>query len=140
MAYENFIGFRFDEQHRVKRHKEKWKKVVTKFPLNEQGVTKEFINNYWSNKKYNLEIPSILGNCTLCFMKGKDAIIAILHYYPELADQWIKDEEESKKYFGHTYLKGITIQELKNIAQNPTIKRHYDLDKLEPAFNCACTA
>jgi len=139
MEYENIIGFRADEPLRVSRHKENWKKVTTNFLLYNDGTDKQIVNNYWKNKPYTLEIPSILGNCTLCFMKGKNAVSAILREYPELADPWIKDEDESKKYFGHTYFKGITISQLRDIAQNNLFK-DYDLNEISPAFNCACTA
>lgn len=135
--YENLIGFRLDEPKRVKSHKEKFKKVVTKFPLYEGKVTKDQINTYWSKKPYNLEIPHILGNCTLCFMKGKNAITSILATYPELADEWIEDEERNMKP-GHTYLPGVTIRALRDLAQNNLFK-NYDLEKASPAFDCACT-
>ena len=80
--FNNFIGFRADEPLRIKRRVQKYKKVHDKFPLYYDGITKPIINEYWANKPYNLEIPSILGNCTLCFMKGKNAIINILASYP----------------------------------------------------------
>jgi hypothetical protein len=138
MQYENFIGFRYDEPLRVKRRKQQWKKVYDKFPLYHNKITKEQINEYWSKKNYNLEIPSILGNCTLCFMKGTNAIISILSVYPELADIWINDENEAKKTNGHTYFQNVTIEQLKKIAQNNLFK-DYDLNNIKPAFNCACT-
>lgn len=136
MKYENLIGFRADEQRRVIRHKENWQQVKTLFPLYTSGITKETINEYWKNKSYTLEIPSILGNCTLCFMKGKDAIIKILSQHPELADPWIADEDASKKYFGHTYFPGITISELLELSK----LKQYDLTDSKPAFDCACTS
>ena len=101
------------------------------------------INDYWSKKPYNLEIPSILGNCDLCFMKGKNAIIAILREYPELADKWIADEEEAQKngkFGGHTYFPDVTYKTLKNIAQNNLFKNSTDLSEIAPAFDCACTS
>ena len=139
MEYVNIIGFRADEQERVKKTKQRWKKVITWFPLYEDGITKEFINDFWSKKNYNLEIPSILGNCTLCFMKGKNAIISILREFPELANIWIEDEKISATHFGHTYFSNVTIEELKNIAQNNLFK-DYKLEDINPAFNCACTS
>ena len=137
--YNNLIGFRYDEPNRVKRHIEKYKKVKTIFPLYEKKITKEYVNNFWSKKPYNLEIPPILGNCTLCFMKGKNAILSILTSFPELAEPWIKDEEASEKFFGHTYLPGIKIKTLKSIAENNLFK-NYDLDNIKPAYDCACTS
>jgi len=139
--FENFIGFRSDEPLRIKRRVQKFVNVIDKFPLYEDGINKAMINQYFEKKPYNLEIPSILGNCTLCFMKGKNAIIAILSIYPELADEWIKDENESQKhgkYGGHTYFHNTTIEQLKNIAQNNLFKE-IDLKEIIPALNCACT-
>lgn len=135
--YENLIGFRADEPKRVLGHKEKLKCVTTKFPLYEMGISKGYINGYWSQKPYTLEIPAILGNCTLCFMKGKNAIMAILREHPELADEWIADEEKNMKK-GHTYLPDISMRQLRDLAQNNLFK-DYGLDHVTPAFDCACT-
>jgi hypothetical protein len=143
--YDNLIGFRYDEPQRVKRHFERLKSVKTIFPLYEKQIDKQIINDYWSKKSYNLEIPSILGNCTLCFMKGKNAIINILTVYPELADEWIKDEEEALKNEAHgtnsgrRYFSDVSIKQLKNIAQNNLFK-DTDLSLITPAFDCACTS
>lgn len=133
--YENLVGFRFDEPLRVKRRKQMWKQVIDKFPLYDKGITKQMINDYWNQKNYTLEIPSILGNCDLCFMKGKNAIISILSVYPELADKWIADEEKMKPY---QYFQNTSIKQLKQIAQNNLFK-DYDLNEIKPAFDCACT-
>ena len=137
MNYENLIGFRYDEPLRMKRRKKTWKGVTDRFPLYDKKINKSQINEYWSKKSYNLEIPSILGNCTLCFMKGKNAIISILASYPKLADEWIKDEQMNKK--GFTYFNGITMQQLKELSQNNLFK-DYDLNEIKPAFDCACTS
>ena len=139
--FNNFIGFRADEPLRVNRWVKRFVNVIDKFPLYDDGITKPIINEYWENKPYNLEIPSILGNCTLCFMKGKNAIINILATYPELAEPWINDEEISQqhgKYGGHTYFPNVTIKQLLSIAQNNLFK-DIDLNEVTPAFNCACT-
>lgn len=136
--FENLIGFRKDEVDRVLRHKERYVKVKTRFPLYEAGITRQQVDAYWANKPYRLEIPRILGNCTLCFLKGKAAISAILREYPHFADPWIRDEEEAAKTFGHTYLEGVTIKQLRDQAQNNLFKG-YNLDEVTPAFTCLCT-
>jgi hypothetical protein len=136
--YENLVGFRYDEPQRVSRRKQHWKTVTDIFPLYDKKITKEDINQYWKGKNYTLEIPAILGNCTLCFMKGTNAIISILREYPELADEWIKDEEQVKQFGNYTYFKDISMQQLKAIAQNNLFK-NYDLNEIKPAFDCACT-
>jgi len=142
LRFENFIGFRADEPLRVKRRVQKYKKVIDRFPLYDKGITKDMINDYWSKKPYTLEIPSILGNCDLCFMKGKNAIINILSSFPELADKWIADEDEAQKhgaFGGHTYFPDITYRQLRDLAQNNLFKNQ-DLESIKPAFDCACTA
>lgn len=140
MAYSNLLGFRADEPQRVIKNKKRWQQVKQEFPLFEKGITKEHVNQYWLNKHYSLEIPFILGNCTLCFMKGKNNIINILRHDPKLADQWIEDERKSALKNGHTYLKGITIEQCLKIAQMPDLFSEVNLEDLSPAFDCSCNA
>jgi hypothetical protein len=132
---ENFIGFRADEQRRVLKSKPRWVNYKQKFPLYDNGITNADINEYWRNKPYTLEIPRILGNCDLCFMKGKNAIISILIQYPELADKWINDEKRN----GGTYFNGVSYEQLRRIAQNNLFK-DYNLNVVQPAFDCSCHA
>lgn len=135
--YENLVGFRADEPLRVKRRKQHWKKVTDRFPLYESGITKEKINEYWSQKPYTLEIPSILGNCTLCFMKGKNAIMSILKTHPELAKDWIEDEKLNVS--GFQYFKDMSIEQMLNLSKH-NLFGEMDLDEMKPAFDCACTS
>jgi 3'-phosphoadenosine 5'-phosphosulfate sulfotransferase (PAPS reductase)/FAD synthetase len=113
-TFNSYIGFRADEERRVKGYKQFHKKVIPKFPLYDMGISKADVNQYWISKDYSLEIPSILGNCDLCFLKGKSSIITILQHYPELADKWIADEKE----IGATYFKDISYQSLLDISKN----------------------
>lgn len=139
-TFENFIGFRADEPKRIK-DKVHFKNVFNKYPLFEDGTTKPMILEYFKTKPYDLEIPHILGNCTLCFMKGKNAVMAILREFPELADPWIDDENKAMvngKFGGHTYFENVTIEQLRDIAQNNLFK-DFNLNEIQPAFNCACT-
>lgn len=139
--FENYIGFRSDEKSRVDEYDTfKYKKVFPKFPLFEQGINKPMVEQYWLTKPYTLEIPSILGNCDLCFLKGKDNIIKILQVYPELAEKWIKDEElefPDRRSKGRSFIKGVTYRQLLEIAK--TQKSLFDLEEALPAYNCSCT-
>lgn len=140
MKFEQYIGFRFDEPNRIKKFKPNYVKCVAFFPLYERGITKEMVNQYWLTKPYTLEIPSILGNCDLCFLKGKNVIIRILQMYPELAEKWIKDEEQMLAKTGKkniTYFPDMTYRQLLNIAQSQ--KTLFEIDNLLPAYNCSCT-
>jgi len=135
--FDNYIGFRHDEPQRVYNRKQHYKNVIDKFPLFDEKINRAMIDDYFKTKPYNLEIPRILGNCTLCFMKGKNAIINILKYDPSLAAPFIEDEEQNEK--GRTYFKGVTIRQLLEISQTPDLFS-IDINKIEPAFNCACTS
>jgi hypothetical protein len=140
MRFEQYIGFRFDEPNRVKNYKNTYAKVVTKFPLYDRGITKEMVNQYWLTKPYNLEIPSILGNCDLCFLKGKDNIIKIMAMYPELADKWIEHERRAnvgRKKKDGTFFPDVSYAGLLKIALSQ--KTLFDVDDLTPAYNCSCT-
>lgn len=136
MAYVNMIGFRSEEKSRVLKNKKRWNQVTQKFPLVEREINKEMVNQFWLTKLYKLEIPSILGNCTLCFMKGKDNIINILRHDPSLAQVWIDDENKT----GRTYLTGISIEKCLKISQIPDLFTLVNLEDLSPAFNCSCTS
>lgn len=132
--YDNYIGFRYDEQERILKHKEFWKSVKTFFPLNDMRITKAAVIDYWNKKPYDLEVPPILGNCNLCFLKGRAAIINILREYPELANEWIEDEDK----IGSTYINGVSYKKMLEISSRPYYKQQ-NLFDLIPAFNCACT-
>ena len=133
-GYLNFIGFRKDEPLRIIRRKKMWKSVTDAFPLNDLEITKKQVSEYWSKKPYDLEIPPLLGNCDLCFLKGKNAIIQILRDSPELANKWIADEEK----IGATYIKGISYKTM--LEASKKVNGQVSLFDIEPAFNCSCTA
>ena len=43
-------------------------------PLSDAGVTEPDVKEFWSNYKYDLNIPEGAGNCVYCFMKGPHAL------------------------------------------------------------------
>lgn len=137
--FEQFIGFRYDEPHRVKNFKSTYKRTVTRFPLFENRITKEMINQYWLTRPYTLEIPSILGNCDLCFLKGKNSLIKIMAMYPELADKWIEDERRAQRpgERGGTFFPDTTYADLLKVALSQ--KTLFDLEEALPAYSCSCT-
>jgi hypothetical protein len=139
--YENFIGFRYDEKDRVAKREQPLKTIYDKFPLFDDGTTKSKIDSFWNSKPYQLKIPRILGNCVLCPLKGKNAIMAILREFPEFATAYIQDEQKSVEFNGQgngrTYLQGTTIQNLLFLSQN-TLFKDYPLEKLSPEFHCVC--
>jgi hypothetical protein len=63
--------------------------------------------------------------------------MSILSSFPELADEWIKDEENNVD--NKTYFDDISYKQLRSLAQNNLFKS-YDLNEVKPAFDCACTS
>lgn len=136
--YTQFIGFRKDEKNRVNDYKT-WQSVETVFPLYNAGIDKPQVNLFWQPISYRLTIPEILSNCDLCFLKGKDAVIAIIQNDPTKADKWIADEENRTiNPKGHTYFSRVTIRQLRDIAISLPIR--YDLTNFNYKTICACTA
>jgi hypothetical protein len=134
--FDSYIGFRSDEMSRVNNYKAQFKKVNPLFPLVDMGITKDMVDQFWLTKPYKLEIPRILGNCDLCFLKGKDAIIRILQHYPEMADKWIQAEDNG---FGGTFIKNTRYKDLLQAAKNQkTLFDTEKLDQLTPAYSCSC--
>lgn len=126
------IGYRADEKERVKAYKcQQYKTPI--FPLYDANIHLKDVYKFWENKPYTLEIPRILGNCDLCFLKGKDNLIKIMQHYPERAEKWIEIEKRNKK----TFIKGITYSQLLNYAKSR--QELFPLDDLQNAYPCQCT-
>jgi len=109
--YVSLIGFRVDEDYRLKRIEErlnldeKIKSYVQEenehvyMPLIYWGVDKNEVLAFWKGYKFDLELPGEeYGNCVYCFMKGKDKLSKIKPSKETKAtdiDAWIELE---KKY------------------------------------------
>lgn len=146
MKFEQLIGLRADEMHRIKDFKPTYAQSTVRFPLMEDSITKQDVNDFWLTKPYTLEIPPILGNCDCCFLKGQAAIITIFQQYPELATPWINDEKSVKgnkikaglKNIKAQFFPNMTFEQLLKTAQ--TVGKQFDLNLITPAYNCACTS
>lgn len=132
--YTQFIGFRADEKKRVKDY-ETWQQVETVFPLFDAGITKQQVYDFWQPIPYRLQIPQILSNCDLCFLKGEQAVIAIIQDEPTRADKWISDEQSSPA--GYTYFPKISMFELRAIALT---SKKIPLEDLTFKQSCTCHA
>ena len=89
---DDFIGIRADEPRRAA------KMPKHKIPLFTAGVTKETVNQFWSEQPFNLNLKthrgeSLLGNCDLCFLKSMDKKMNIAREHPEKTVWWAKMEK-----------------------------------------------
>lgn len=79
-SYTTAIGIRSDEIDRIN---ENYKKFNYWYPLADRGITKNFINDFWSKQPFNLEIPEHLGNCTWCWKKTLKKQMAVIRDIPD---------------------------------------------------------
>jgi len=110
--YVSLIGFRKDEDYRLKRiedrlnldekitHYVKEENEHIYMPLIFWEDTKKEVFEFWDNYKFDLELPrdGSLGNCVYCFMKGVEKLKSIKSSKETRAtdiDAWVELE---KKY------------------------------------------
>ena len=62
------------------------------YPLVLDHVTEDDVKRFWAGQPFDLGISHDLGNCDLCFMKGRWKLMRLITQYPERADWWIEQE------------------------------------------------
>ena len=102
------LGIRYDEPKR-------WRKALfeecnTEYPLVGARVTKPMVDAFWSRHPFDLGIPSRLGNCDLCFMKGKRNLVRTISREPDRAQWWIDHEQKILESFGRRVHKSEMAQ------------------------------
>lgn len=92
--WDNAIGFRADEPHRVAKLKttNRHDNEEPHAPLYKAGVTKEQIHSWWDRQPFRLELQEHEGNCDLCFLKGAGKIRRAMRDRPGLAAWWVRME------------------------------------------------
>lgn len=98
----SLLGIRADERERVGRAAAcaaTPRRDTMELPLAIAGVTSDHVLEFWREMQpFDLQLGvdlagrTILGNCDLCFMKGTDAIGAIIRSEPERAAWWAAQE------------------------------------------------
>lgn len=113
--WRNYIGLRYDEPTRLKRQSTNCDKdFENMMPLALARITKPIIMDWWAAQPFDLEVPAGCGNCVGCFMKGREALIAIEQQHPGSL-QWYADKEKQTggtfrpTYRRETYGKMIEI-------------------------------
>lgn len=90
----NCVGLRADEPRRIKPEGVKLGDRWTVWqPLNNAGVSKMDVAEFWKRQPFDLRLPNVRGNCWLgncdgCFLKSEANIAALAREYPERAAWW----------------------------------------------------
>lgn len=96
-GYTNAIGLRADEPKRVARLQttNRHNREEPVAPLALAGATLADVRAFWDAHPFDLELEQHEGNCDLCFLKGAGKIRQIMKDRPDLADWWVRMEEEA---------------------------------------------
>ena len=87
------IGIRVDEIDRVGQY---W------YPLVHLGITKQMINNFWSNMPFRLELKGYEGNCKTCWKKSDRKLVTIARENPNKFDFFKQMEIEYSDFIRDT--------------------------------------
>ncbi|WP_295514964.1 phosphoadenosine phosphosulfate reductase family protein [uncultured Pseudomonas sp.] len=100
--WDQMIGLRADEHRRVATIRRRGTSSETprehmRLPLADAGVTLVDIDRFWREQSFGLELPTIngktlLGNCDLCFLKGRSQVYSIIQSDLRSADWWSAQE------------------------------------------------
>lgn len=93
--FDAYIGIRADESHRALEITASMESYRTaKFPLIEDGIIKNDVDDFWNSNEFKLNIENHFGNCDLCFLKAKWKRASIAKSNPENARWWADQEKK----------------------------------------------
>jgi 3'-phosphoadenosine 5'-phosphosulfate sulfotransferase (PAPS reductase)/FAD synthetase len=105
--WNNVIGLRYDEGHRVLKAlerndtgKERFKAVM---PLSKARITKRDVEAFWKQQPFDLGLRPHEGNCDLCFLKSRAKLEAIIRENPGCEKWWEAQEIVGKGRFVTEY-------------------------------------
>jgi len=93
--YKTAIGIRADEMDRVD---EKYKEKNLYYPLVDFGTTKRFVNRFWRDMPFRLELKGYEGNCKVCWKKTLRKHLQIAKENPAAFDNFKAWEKEFENF------------------------------------------
>jgi len=140
--WDSYIGIRADESHRTLEILAQCPKYITPhFPLNDAGVIKKDVDDFWDAQPFKLNIPNHKGNCDLCFLKAKWKRLSIMREEPAAANWWIGWERKMKARMeaagkptgGAMWVDGVSYEGLLAESQHP----EFDFNEQDVPCSCA---
>lgn len=129
--WENAMGLRYDEPHRVHRMKGDRKAETTVCPMYHAKHSLEDVDSFWDNQEFRLGIPRWLGNCCGCFLKSRGRIEMVAEHDPDLFSWWI----ETERLIGAPFR--IDRPSYKSLLQQVTVQgRLFDDDGTTQPCSC----
>lgn len=138
----SILGIRYDEPARWA--KAIWEQCRTVYPLVLDRVTEDDVKRFWAGQAFDLGISHDLGNCDLCFMKGRWKLMRLITQYPERADWWIEQERYRRSVARVVrkpeltrFLMRYTYEDLRAMRMMPFDELEQDRDANE-SVSCFC--
>lgn len=146
-GYDNAIGLRYDEPHRVARLRPEAKTTPGEnpiAPLYRAKATHKDVMDFWSAQPFDLELKGYQGNCDLCFLKGQGKLMQIMQENPELARWWIEKEQLFKgktrlEEAGRFRKRGPSYAGMLQMVQEQQLLPFCEDDLDDLASYCRCT-
>lgn len=111
------VGIRADEARRVQTgpSRERW---TYWYPLNDAGVTKRDVMEFWKNQDFDLRLDgpngvTPKGNCDGCFLKSEATLAMMWREHPERMQWWADMEAE----IGSTFHKSRFFKEFGDFVE-----------------------
>jgi len=104
--WNNAIGLRKDEPHRVHRIKGDRGCESVCCPMYQAGDTLDDVENWWKLQEFRLDLPRHMGNCVGCYLKSRGRIEMVAEDEPHQLDWWVDQEKKT----GNTFRKDRTFR------------------------------
>jgi 3'-phosphoadenosine 5'-phosphosulfate sulfotransferase (PAPS reductase)/FAD synthetase len=139
--FEAFIGIRKDEDHRKVEILGNIDQYETpRFPLCEDGTTKQDVDKWWNAHPFKLNIANFEGNCRMCFLKARHKRIQVATQDPKSAQWWADKEAEFKKKTngdGAFFRRGDPYARIIYAAEHPQYDLYETFETEDIACSCA---
>lgn len=96
--YKIAIGIRADEIDRVSESATKDNIFYPLLESNHPRIDKPFINRFWREQPFRLNLKSYEGNCKVCWKKTLRKLLTIAKEKPEAFNQFAEMEKDFEKY------------------------------------------
>lgn len=124
--YDELIGLRGDENWRViKMHaRNEIEGRRCRAPLSSAGVTVRDIMAFWQAQDFDLGLRPVDGNCTLCFMKGRQNLGALIREDASLADWYLEQEDKVGATFSSRYSMAEIVRSVETQPQFDVLEEY----------------
>ena len=134
------VGLRFDEPHRVAKHREKQldeEDFDSVYPLHAARITKADVAAFWRTQSFDLGLQWWESNCRNCFLKSAAILERSERDHPGTLAWGARMEAR----LGATFVKGRRYLTLIERAQRPLLRGlNVEPEEVEvAAISCACT-